>query len=72
MANEERDRTGPGGMERWLRVSRVQEQRVRVVEASSREIFFSSTDKVSAPTLGTGCCREHDRPDPRRREFLSW
>ena len=72
VASEERDRTGPGGTETWLGASRAREQRVRVVEASSREIFFSSTDKVSAPTLGTGCCRERDRPDPHRREFLSW
>lgn len=59
VADEETDVPGPGGMERWLRVSRAREQRGRVVKDSSWEIFFSSTDKASAPALGaTGTMTE--------------
>ena len=72
VADDETDVTGPGAMERWLGVSQAREQQGRVVKDSSWEIFLSSIDKASAPALGTGCHRDHDRADPHRRDFLFW
>ena len=66
-----RYRPGPGGMGRWLGGSRAREQRVRAGKASSPEMFFSSTDKVSAPTLAPGAAGNMtDRPSPQRSPVL--
>lgn len=44
----------------------------RVVEDSSLEILASSTDRVSGPPRGAGCCSEWDGPDPQCTELLFW
>lgn len=44
----------------------------RVVTDSSLEILISSTDRVSDPPQGAGCCSECDGPDPLCTELLFW